>query len=87
MAMTEEPQAPTWFPDDKLNPAIVGSLSVIMMQAAREAGFSRNSFAAAIAQCAEALCGHDLQDLDADVQRFVGERLIAAGTSLRGAIN
>lgn len=83
--MTREARETTWFPDGKIDATQVTRLASILMEKARELGFTRETYAAAIAQQAEAICGlPDDQDIDSEVRTFVSERLIAAGIALSG---
>ncbi len=86
--MSVEATAPTWFPEGTINAVNVTDLALILVHTAKQLGFTRETYAAAIAQQAEALCGLPAEmDIDPDVQRFVSERLMAAGIALAGGSN
>lgn len=86
--MSSEPVAPTWFPEGKIDPEKVGALAHVLMQKARQMGFTRETYAASVAQQAEAICGlPDEDQFDPEVRRYVAERLMAASIALSGGVN
>lgn len=86
--MSREPEMATWFPDGKIDAMRVTGLSVALQRIAKDSGFSRNTYAAAVAMMAEALTGHSAkEDLDGDVLRFVAERLRAAADAMDRSVN
>ena len=86
--MSREPTLPTWFPDDKLNPENIAALSRILQETARQLGFTRETYAAAVAQMAEALAGHNSSDdIDGEVLRFISERFRAVADAIDGSSN
>jgi hypothetical protein len=81
--MSLEPKATEWFPDGKVDGVRVSELSMILMQTARINGFTRETYAVAVAQMAESLAGFDgSDDLDGDVLRFISERLRAVADAI-----
>lgn len=86
--MSREPKLPTWFPEGKVDPLRSNSLSIALQRAARQGGFTREEYAVAVGQMAEALSGFDAaDDLDGEVLRFVCERLRATADALDGSVN
>jgi hypothetical protein len=86
--LSREPTPPTWFPDGKIDPARVNALSSGLQGIARDNGFTRETYAAAVAQMAEALTGFSADDdIDGEVMRFVAERLRAAADAMDGSTN
>lgn len=86
--MSREPNPPTWFPDGKIDPQRVMGLSTALQMIARDSGFTRETYAAAVAQMAEALTGFNSgDDIDGEVMRFVSERLRAAADAMDGSTN
>jgi len=86
--MSKEPAPATWFPDGKVNALLVCDLSAALLNAARAAGYSRETYACAVAQMAESLCGFDGdEDIDPEVFRFIQERLSLTAEAMRESGN
>ena len=72
--MSLTPPLPTWTPSG-LDFEKVATCSHLMIEVARQVGFTRETYVAAVAQLAESVVGHAGQDdIDGEVLRFVGER-------------
>lgn len=86
--MSAIPRQATWFPDDKVNHNNIAPLSNLLLQTAKQAGFTRETYAIAVAQMAEALVGFDIEnDIDAEVLRFVADRLRATADAIDASSN
>lgn len=84
--MSREPKMPTWFPDGRVDPMKAAALSSALQEVARMSGITRETYAVAVAQMAEALTGLRAEDdIDGEVLRFVSERLSATATAINGS--
>jgi hypothetical protein len=72
----------TWFPSS-LNGNEVTICALKMQLLAREAGYTRETYAAAVASMSESLIGFEPEDdIDTEVLRFVGERFQAVASAI-----
>lgn len=85
--MSAAPTLPTWFPAG-VDPRQASKCSGMLMEVARQMGFRRETYAIALAQMAEAIVGQAADDdLDAEVLKFVGERLRATADAIDRSAN
>lgn len=85
--MSTAPELPTWFPS-KVSAESVATCSHMLIEVARQFGFTRETFAVALAQAAEGLVGHDgKDDIDGEALKFVGERLRATADAIERSAN
>lgn len=81
------PEQTNWFPE-RLNAGQVATLSHVIIEVARQCGFTRETYAASIAQLAESIVGLSSEDdIDHEVLRFVGQRLRAASDAIERSAN
>lgn len=80
--MSAEPVLPTWFPSS-VDPNNVMTCSHVIIEVARQLGFTRETYAVALAQAAEAIVGHaPSDDIDPEVLKFFSERLRATADAI-----
>lgn len=80
--MSADTTMPTWFPSS-VDVENASTCSHVIIEVARQLGFTRETYAVGPAQAAEALVGHaPADDLDGEVLKFVSERLRATADAI-----